>query len=101
MPVVFVSQEPSGFADLSDARRFGRLEYLLPAGKAMLSPAPMVNKLKQDLREFSDDDYVLAMGAPSAIAAVTYVAAKNNGGRIKLLMWDKVSKSYITVQLEM
>jgi hypothetical protein len=51
------------------------------------------------LKDFSDDDYLLAAGDPSAIAVAGAVAAEANRGRFKLLKWDKSNKGYIRVDI--
>lgn len=40
--------------------------------------------------DFTDDDFVVAIGDPVAIAIFTYAAAFTNTGRVKVLKWDRL-----------
>ena len=97
--VVYVCQQPFRFVDLSDALRYGRLQYLLPPGDITAGVAPVVGQLKNDLRDFSDKDYILAIGAPAAIAMVGAIASKANHGKIKVLTWDKKENRYYAIDI--
>jgi len=55
----------------------------------MLSTQPMVTQLRQKLQNFSDADYLLATGDPSAIAVAASIAAEFNRGQYKLLKWNE------------
>jgi hypothetical protein len=99
--VVFVCQQPFRFVDLSDALRYGRLEYLLPPGDITAGTAPIIRQLKVLLKDFSDDDYILAMGAPAAIAMVGAIASKINHGKIKVLTWDKKESRYYAIDVSL
>ena len=50
---------------------------------------------------FSDDDYILAMGAPAAIAMVGAIASKINHGKIKVLTWDKKESRYYAIDVSL
>ena len=43
---------------------------------------------------FNDDDYLLLTGDPAAIALAAAVAARQNGGRFKMLKWDRQTAKY-------
>ena len=105
MAKVFVVQEPlrksphtgqliTSF-NLTPARIYGELEVLLEHRQIALTPGPMIHTLKRKLQHFSDDDYLLCVGDPSAIAAAAMVAAHMNRGTVTMLKWDKPTKSYI------
>jgi len=98
--VVYVCQQPFRFVDLSDALRYGRLQYLLPPGDITAGTAPVIRQLKNDLKNYSDDDYILAMGAPAAIAMVGAIASRVNHGKIKVLTWDKKDNRYYAIDIE-
>lgn len=83
------------------AEEYGRLEVLLPYGKVMLSPQPMISRLRRALKDFSDDDYILPTGDPAAIAAATSIAADMNRGRVKLLRWDGGARRYIELKMNL
>ena len=98
---VFVVQEVVGKNILS-AEKYGDLELLLPEGSQLvLSTAPTVRRLKSKLKDFSDDDYLLLMGDPSAIGIACAVASSNNRGRFKCLKWDKREYKYYPVEVNL
>ena len=98
---VFVVQEVSGRNILS-AEKYGELELLLPNNsQIVLSSGPTVRRLSQKLKNFSDDDYLLLMGDPSAIGIACAIASSNNRGRFKCLKWDKREFRYYPVQINL
>ena len=98
---VFVVQEVSGRNILS-AEKYGELELLLPNNsQIVLSSGPTVRRLNQKLKNFSDDDYLLLMGDPSAIGIACAIASSNNRGRFKCLKWDKREFRYYPVQINL
>ena len=98
---VFVVQEVVGKNILS-AEKYGDLELLLPEGSQLvLSTAPTVRRLKSKLKDFSDDDYLLLMGDPSAIGIACAVASSHNRGRFKCLKWDKREYKYYPVEVNL
>lgn len=103
--VVYVVQEPRrpdgrALVDISPAVEYGRIEVLLPSGDIVLSPAPVVAALRNGLRNYGDDDYLLALGDPSAIAIAAAVAAEHNAGRFRLLKWDRRMRRYIETRVD-
>ncbi len=98
---VFVVQEVSGRNILS-AEKYGELELLLPNNsQIVLSSGPTVRRLNQKLKNFSDDDYLLLMGDPSAIGIACAIASSNNRGRFKCLKWDKREYKYYPVEVNL
>ena len=85
--------------NLNPAREFGQISVLLPSGQVMLHPIPMVRELQKKLKDFCDDDYILPIGDPSAIAVASIVATKNNCGRFKMLKWDRKAGAYDVIEI--
>lgn len=101
MGIVYVVQEVPG-RNIFRARRYGTLQGLLPSGhQVVLSPGPMIFKLRKSLNSFTDDDYLLLMGDPIAIGAAVAIAAQANSGRVKTLKWDKQESDYYVVELDL
>lgn len=107
---VYIPQEPTrrgpdgeliSLMNFAQASRFGETEVCLPPGQVALSPQPTIQKLRDCLRNFSDKDYLIAVGDPSVIAMAAAVCAMNNRGRFNLLKYDKGSGSYIKVQVDL
>jgi len=86
--------------DLTPAARYGELHVLIPAGTSMLSTVPTVRTLREKLRGFSDEDYLLPVGDPSVMMAAGAIAAEFNAGRVKVLRWDRHQKCYIPIQID-
>lgn len=106
---VFITNEPVERAEgggmkskfnLAPAAEFGDLEVLIPAGGNLISSVPTVRLLRDKLRSFNDDDYLLPVGDPAAMLAAGAIAAEFNGGRIKLLRWDRQNQRYAVVQID-
>jgi hypothetical protein len=85
--------------DISPASAYGNIEFLLNDGRAPLNPAPMIHTMRQKLKDFGDEDYLLPMGDPTAMAAATMLASQYNQGRVNVLRWDRQTRQYIKVRL--
>lgn len=106
---VFVVQQPAKLDknrewkpifDIRPARYFGRLVFItLRPGNIRLDTLDTVlDHMQSVLADFNDTDFILPTGEPIAIAAAAAIAAKVNGGRVKLLKWDKFARDYQIVQ---
>lgn len=110
MKRVFVVQQPVKMIggawrpifDITPAQAFGKLAFiLLRPGNIYLDALPKVIAHMRDvLKDFDDGDFILPTGEPVAIAAAAMVAATNNGGKVKILKWDRDAKTYQIVQLK-
>jgi len=108
--MVYIVQEPvkrdpvSGdnvsMFDFRKVLDYGDPVVCLPTGRVSLSPAPTVATLRDKLRNFCDDDYLVPTGDPSAIAIACAIACDNNLGKMKMLKWDKESRRYIMLQID-
>lgn len=96
---VYVVQESPKF-NILPATEYGELDVLLPPGQITLATVPVVQNLKAKLRKYTDDDYLLAIGDPTAIGLAVAVAAKFNGGRVKMLKWDRQEHRYYAIQAD-
>lgn len=106
-PRVFIVQEPMTWngeemvstMDMRPAAEYGQPIVCLTGGRSTMSPVPMVNRLREVLKDFCDDDFLLAAGDPSAIMVAGAVACDFNRGKVKILKWDKKMKMYIQVDI--
>lgn len=87
--------------DITPAAQYGALDILLPGGPVVLSTEHLVRTLKQKLADFTDDDYLLCMGDPAVIAVAASIASAKNGGRYRLLIWDRRSSTYLPVEVDL
>ena len=74
---------------------------LLPPGNVTLSAGPTAARLKRGLARFSDEDYLLMVGDPSAIAVAGAVACMMNNGRMKVLKWDRQEMRYYVCEFDL
>ncbi len=108
MRKVFVTQEKARKVngvwtpefDLSPAAEYGELEVLMPPGSSFFAPVPTIRALKEKLKDFTDEDFLLPIGDPSILVAAAMIAGQQNHGRVKLLKWDRFQQTYIPVQLD-
>ena len=109
MSNVYIIQEPTrrdasgGFLPVMDFRKvleYGDPVVLLPNGRVGFTPGPTIDTLRDKLRGFTDDDYIVSVGDPTAIFATAMIASDINNGKCKMLKWDKEARRYICVQLD-
>jgi hypothetical protein len=98
---VFVVSE-SGKHNIAPALDYGEIVVVLPPNQSQVvfSSGPTVTRIKRVLEGFSDDDYLLFIGDPTAIAIMATVAAAKNHGRYKCLKWDKQERRYLPIQVD-
>ena len=87
--------------NIDKAGDYGKIEILLPYGGVALAPQPMIRKLKTALKDFSDDDFILPMGDPTAIGCAMAIAGDANNGRVQLLRWDRVKHDYLILKFNL
>lgn len=95
--MVYVVQEVVG-RNILPAQKYGKIEVLLPQGQVAFLPGPAIYKLNQKLKNFNDNDYLLLIGDPVAIALCAMVAARYNTGKVKFLKWDRQENEYIVIE---
>ena len=97
---VYILQEMG--RNIRSAEKFGELKVCLPDNRQIvLSSGPMVFKLKQELKDFNENDYLILMGDPAIIAAAGAIVSENNNGRFKVLKWDRDKKMYYDIEIDL
>ena len=97
---VYVLQEMG--RNVRSAEKFGDLKVVLPDNKQIvLSSGPLTFKLRHELKDFNDNDYLLLMGDPAIIALAGAVASDVNGGKFKVLKWDRDEKRYYDIEIDL
>lgn len=99
MNKVFVVNEPLTFSngvyganktlDLSPAKRFGKLVYCVPAGNPPDDPSLWHPQLRQALKNFHADDYLLPVGHPALLVASGALLYAQGLQKINLLKWRR------------
>ena len=101
MAKVYIVQENPN-VNVIGAGRFGELIPLLPPGRQItLSSSPVKKLLKTKLKNFRDDDFLLAMGDPVAIGIASMVASDINNGKVNMLKWDRENQCYYNVNIDL
>ena len=101
VPKVYVVSETNQH-NISPALQYGDIETILPPNaQVAFSVVPTVRRIQRKLENFTDQDYLLFIGDPTAISIVSAVAAEKNRGRYKCLKWDKFEKRYIPIQVDL
>ena len=81
------------------AQKYGEIITLLPEFSQMiLSPGPLIHKLRTLLKNYTPDDYLLLSGDPAIIGVVCSIVADTTNGRYKLLKWDR-QKTYYPIEI--
>ena len=97
---VYVLQEMG--RNIRSAEKFGDLKVVLPDNKQIvLSSGPLTFKLKHALKDFNDNDYLLLIGDPAIIALAGAVVSNVNGGKFKVLKWDRDEKQYYDIEIDL
>jgi len=99
---VYVTQIPP--FDIASAGEFGRIHYLtgrfpLPVNGDQVDVGPAMESLERGLAGFSDDDYLLCLGDPTIMGLAQLIAARNNNGRYKLLVWKRGLQRYLIASI--
>lgn len=101
MSKVYVVSETAQH-NISSAMKYGEIETILPPNAQIaFSVVPTVHRIQRKLANFNDEDYLLFIGDPTAIAIISSIAASKNKGRFKCLKWDKFERMYIPIQVDL
>lgn len=92
-----VSRKMKPKFDLAPAEDYGKLIYLLDSSDLPFNSAPVIEKLREGLAEYSLVDYLLLIGNPCLIGWATTIAVGASGGFVRMLQWHTQSQSYISV----
>ena len=107
-PTVYVIQELPGTSigrpkfNIMGAQKYGKLKVLLKENtQIVLSPGPVIFELRRLLKNFNSNDYLLLSGDPSVIGLACAIASDINGGKFKLLKWDRQEKVYYPLEINL
>lgn len=108
MPRVYAPQVPSKYdaatklwvpsINLEPAKQFGEVVTMLPPNANRLHISPLIVALKDQMKDYTAEDYIVAVGDPSLIAAAACLAVRKTGGLLRILKWDRQTSSYISVE---
>ena len=106
--IVYVLQDIPGSKlgtpkiNIIGASEFGTLKVLLPENaQIILSSGPVVFKLRQLLKDYKPQDYLLLTGDPAIIGVACSIVAEVTNGKYKLLKWDKQERRYYPIEIDL
>ena len=80
----------------------GKFKFLLPEfSQIIFSPGPLVYKLRQGLKSFTKEDYLLLTGDPAIIGVACSIVSDITNGKYNLLKWDKQEKKYYPIEINL
>ena len=107
-PIVYVIQEIAGTRDgrpkinIIGASQYGSFKFLLPElSQIIFSPGPLIIKLRQSLKDYRPDDYLLLTGDPAIIGVACSIVSDITNGKYNLLKWDKQERKYYPIKINL
>ena len=80
----------------------GKFNFLLQEFSQMIfSPGPLIYKLRQGLKNFTQKDYLLLTGAPAIIGVACSIVSDITNGKYNLLKWDKQERTYYPIAINL
>ena len=105
---VYVIQELPGTRlgtpkfNIMGASRYGDLVTLLPeSSQIIMSPGPLIFKLRKLLKNFTEDDYLLLTGDPAIIGVACSIVSDITNGKFSFLKWDRQEKMYYPIKVNL
>ena len=109
--IVYVIQEIAGtkagnpkinIMGASSYSSSGKFNFLLPEfSQIIFSPGPLVYKLRQGLKDYTSNDYLLLTGDPAIIGVACSIVSDITNGKYKLLKWDKQERKYYPIEINL
>ena len=88
--------------NIMGAASYGQFKFLLPEFSQMIfSPGPLIYKLRQGLKNYTVDDYLLLTGDPAIIGVACSIVSDITNGKYNLLKWDKQERKYYPIQINL
>ena len=107
-PTVYVIQEIPGTRagnpkiNILGASEYGVFKFLLPEfSQIIFSPGPLIFKLRQSLKNYRPNDYLLLTGDPAIIGVACSIVSDITNGKYNLLKWDKQERKYYPITINL
>lgn len=84
--------------DFSAAAQFGQLTPILEKEDDPIFLARITGKIRKVLSDFTDNDYLLAVGDPAVIAVCAGIVLRRHK-TLKLLKWDRRLRIYQQLEI--
>ena len=105
---VYVIQELPGtrmgtpIVNFMGASRYGEIITLLPENsQIIMSPGPLIFKLRKLLKNFTEKDYLLLTGDPAIIGVACSIVSDITNGKFSFLKWDRQEKMYYPIKVNL
>ena len=80
----------------------GKFHFLLSEFSQMIfSPGPLIMKLRQGLKDYRPNDYLLLTGDPAIIGVACSIASDITNGKYNVLKWDKQERKYYPIKINL
>ena len=106
--IVYVIQELPGTKacapkiNIMSARKYGEFKFLLPEfSQIIFSPGPLIFKLRNLLKDYTPEDYLLLTGDPAIIGVACSIVSDMTNGKYNLLKWDKQDRMYYPIAINL
>ena len=107
-PTVYVIQEIPGTKagspkiNILGAAEYGVFKFLLPEfSQIIFSPGPLIYKLRQSLKNYRPNDFLLLTGDPAIIGVACSIVSDITNGKYNLLKWDKQERKYYSIAINL
>ena len=106
--IVYVVQEIPGTKEgrpkinIMGAQKYGDIKVLLKEDSQIIfSPDPVIFSLRNKLKNFTKEDYLLLTGDPAIIGVACSVVSDITNGNYNLLKWDRQEKMYYPIKINL
>ena len=106
--IVYVIQEIAGTKagnpkiNIMGASKYGKFKFLLSEfSQIIFSPGPLIYKLRQGLKNYTSDDYLLLTGDPALIGVACSIVSDITNGKYKILKWYKQERKYYPIEINL
>jgi len=106
--IVYVIQEISGTRqgtpkiNIMGAQKYGKFVFCLPEmAQIIFSPGPLIFRLRDKLKMYNPNDYLLLTGDPAIIGVACSIVSDITNGEYKLLKWDKQERRYYPIEINL
>ena len=101
---VYVAQQPPANINILSASDFGYLVICLPNtgpdSQVIYSTSPFTRKMKKNLQNFRQQDYLLAIGDPIIILICGIAINDVTNGKFNSLKWDRREYKYHPLEVD-
>ncbi len=86
--------------DLTQAEKYGTIEFLLSPRAKPYAAGGIVTELYEKLDTFCDSDYLLLVGNQCLVGLAMSVASDLNDGRVNILQWSGRDQAYVEIKAD-